>query len=220
MTPATAASTPAPAQTGSREVDPARVAEWLKAGECTLIDVREADEFARERVAEAKLLPLSRFDPAAIEGQRAEAATNRVVLMCKSGRRSGDALRHCLANRTATGHLEVLVMSGGIEAWKARGLPTVPVSTRGGSRSIGLGVLQQTQVAIGLLTLTGMAIGTFLHPVGYLLPVITGCGLIMAGTTGLCPLATLIGSTPWNRTAREAARTDSCCAPDSQPPRS
>ncbi len=219
MTPANASRTPAPSQPGSRDVDPARVAEWLKAGECTLIDVREADEFARERVAEAKLLPLSRFDPAAIESQRAGVASSRVVLMCKSGRRSGDALRHCLANRAATGHLEVLAMAGGIEAWKARGLPTVPDSKRGSSRSTGLGVLQQTQVAIGLLTLAGMAIGTFVHPAGYALPLITGCGLIMAGTTGFCPLATLIGCMPWNRTAGQDARTDSCCTASSQPPR-
>ena len=44
-----------------KTIAPAEVAEQMKNG-AVLIDVREADEHARERIAGARLHPLSRLD--------------------------------------------------------------------------------------------------------------------------------------------------------------
>ncbi len=68
--------------------------------------------------------------------------------------------------------------------------------------------MQQTQLTIGLVTLIGLGLGTFVHPAGSLLSVAMGCGLVMAGLTGSCPLANVIARMPWNRQAPTA--TCSC----------
>jgi rhodanese-related sulfurtransferase len=188
----------------SSEVDPRQIQAWLDAGVCLLVDVREPDEFGREHVEQARNLPLSRFDPSQIRPERDQ----RVVLMCRSGRRSGDALHRCLSGNQAAGARSpgaLVSMAGGIEAWKSAGLP---VAT---DRSVPkLGVIQQTQLVIGCLALVGLAIGYWVHPAGLLLPAFMGCGLIVAGFTGLCPLADAIAKLPWNR--RSAA---TCCTTDS-----
>jgi len=41
---------------------PQEVQRWMTSGEAVLIDVREPDEFAREHIPGAMLVPLSRFD--------------------------------------------------------------------------------------------------------------------------------------------------------------
>jgi rhodanese-related sulfurtransferase len=51
-------------------VDAGTVQAWLDKGEALLIDVREPDEHARERIAGARLLPLSRFEPQRLAGER------------------------------------------------------------------------------------------------------------------------------------------------------
>ena len=182
------------------EIQPRDVQSGLAGGTCVLLDVREPDEFAREHVSGAVLMPLSRFDPRQIK----PAQGQRVVLMCRSGRRSGDALRRC--HDLAT-HCEVVSMAGGIDAWKSAGLP---VSTR--AKAPRLGVLQQTQATIGLLTLAGVALAYWVHPAGLLLSAFMGCGLVLAGLTGLCPLASAIACLPWNRHATQGNCSGGNCA--------
>ena len=176
------------------ETDPATIARWMKSGECTLIDVREPDEHARERINGARLSPLSTFAPAAL----ATATGKRVVFHCKSGRRSADAAQQASAFIPAG--VEVHSMKGGIEAWKAANLP-IAINTKAPRMS----VMRQVQLTIGLGILTGLAIGYFAHPLGYLLSAFMACGLVMAGLTGACPLAAAIAKLPWNRTATTGA---------------
>ena len=190
MSTKTSTATPAAgASTASiREIDPATVRAWLAEGRCLLVDVREEDEHRRERIAGAALHPLSRFDPSALQPGRGQA----LVLQCRSGRRSADAAKQALG--TLGGRVEIYNLTGGIEAWKRASLPVE--TNRQAPR---LGVLQQTQFAIGSMVLGGLAIGWFAHPVGYLLSAFMGVGLLFAALTGICPLAGLIARMPWNR---------------------
>lgn len=183
------------------EVDARTVHQWHTAGNCIIVDVREPDEHAREHIPGSRLLPLSRFDPALIEARPGQ----RVVLHCRSGRRSAEAARSASV-LTARG-VTVVCLRDGIEGWKAATLPVTVDRTR--SR---LGVLQQTQLTIGLGVLTGLALGYFLHPAGFLLSALFGGGLTMAGLTGACPLAGAIARLPWNR-----ACTDGQCRPNRAP---
>jgi rhodanese-related sulfurtransferase len=100
-------------------VDPAQVRRWLEAGTAVLVDVREPDEHAAERIAGAVSLPLSVFDPTMVprpvEGQM-------LVFHCRSGVRCGAAAERMLAAGW-TG--EIHRMQGGILGWKASGGPTV-----------------------------------------------------------------------------------------------
>jgi rhodanese-related sulfurtransferase len=109
-----------PDQSGSepsvRDLTPQDVERGLAEGRMVLVDVREPNETAIERFPGAVLLPLSVFDPAAIEVPQGRA----VVFACRSGRRSVTASLAAQEQGFAYGsHL-----AGGILAWKAAGLPT------------------------------------------------------------------------------------------------
>ncbi len=83
-------------------------------GEAVLVDVREAAEFAAERIAGAVNRPLSAFDPMALP-----AKAERVILHCGVGKRSAMAMEAARrAGVQVAGHV-----AGGLMAWKAAGLP-------------------------------------------------------------------------------------------------
>lgn len=176
-------------------VEPATAQRWLAAGEAILVDVREPDEFAREHIAGAKLVPLSRFNLEEVTARQGQ----RVVMHCRSGRRSLDACR--LAAVLADRGVQIHSLIGGIEGWKAAGLPV-----RASSRTPGLSVMRQVQLVIGLGTLAGSALAWFVDPMFIALPAFFGLGLAIAGATGTCGLATLLSRMPWNRIGGNASQ--------------
>jgi len=72
------------------------------------------DEHARERIDGAQLVPMSRFDPGAIRCERGQ----KVILYCRSGRRSLEAVR---TMRAHDDDIEAVSMRGGIIDWKKCG---------------------------------------------------------------------------------------------------
>ncbi len=192
--------------TGFREASPAQVKQWLDSGACLLVDVREPDEHARERIAKARLNPLSRFDASCVHSLAPLAAgssTTRIVFHCKAGRRSADAASRAAA--TAAQGVEIYSLAGGLDAWKLASLP-VQVD-RATPR---LSVMQQTQLVIGLCTLIGSALAYFSHPAFAAIPAFFGAGLAFAGATGTCGLALLLGKMPWNRAFAPQCSSGSC----------
>lgn len=82
-----------------------------------LLDVREAEEFARGHVAQAKNIPF-----AGLAGRFGELGTNKskpVIVVCERGSRSGKAA----AQLRAQGFAEVYTLAGGMQAWQQAGLP-------------------------------------------------------------------------------------------------
>lgn len=177
-------------QAAFTEIDAPTAQRMLQAGECLLIDVREPDEHAAERIDGAKLVPLSRLK--IDELARAATSTKTVVVHCKGGKRSADACR--LAEPLTQRGIRLHSMAGGIEAWKRHGQPV----TRGEIKT-GISVMRQVQLTIGALTLTGSALAWFLHPAFVVIPAFFGAGLIFAGASGTCALATVISKLPWNK---------------------
>lgn len=100
-----------------RELTAAELHQGLQDSTILLVDVREAAEYAAERIHGAVLVPLSSFDPANLP-----VDPNRtVVLQCRSGQRSAMAVARCRqAGVPVDTHLR-----GGLMAWKAARLPTV-----------------------------------------------------------------------------------------------
>ena len=78
-----------------------------------LIDIREQNEYAAENIPGARNHPLSRM------GVPLNDAPPVIVFHCKSGARTRMNER-ALANCTDA---ETYILDGGIEAWKAAGLP-------------------------------------------------------------------------------------------------
>ena len=62
-----------------------------------------------------------------------------------------------------------------------------------------LPVDRQVQLIAGLMVLTGVALGTLIHPWFLAIAAFFGAGLIFAGVTGTCGLALLLMKLPWNR---------------------
>jgi rhodanese-related sulfurtransferase len=105
------------------DATPEQVHAWLGTGEILLVDVREVNEYAAERIHGALLYPLSTFDPQALprEGRK-------LVLHCAGGVRSVKAAHKLL--ESGFGH--VTHLAGGLQAWKAAGLPTVRIDPQSG----------------------------------------------------------------------------------------
>ncbi len=182
------------------EVTPEEVRDMLAKGECVLLDVREPDEHARERIEGATLAPLSAFAPDAVCSATREG--KRLVVHCRSGRRSADAAR-MLAPHAAGKGVPVASLAGGIEAWKRANLPV-----RVNERVSAISVMRQVQLVIGLGVLAGSALAWFVHPAFVAIPAFFGAGLTFAGATGTCALASLLAAMPWNKGAK--ASGDSC----------
>jgi len=103
---------------------PRDVARWLAERAILLIDVREPDEYAVERIHGALLCPLSSFDPRALP----DPGDRKVVFQCGSGMRSAKAMAACAdAGVDFAGH-----MAGGIQAWKRAGLPVIATDPASG----------------------------------------------------------------------------------------
>lgn len=91
----------------------------LANGSILLVDVREAEEYAAGHIAGALFNPLSHFDPAKLP---VAGAGQKVVIYCRSGRRSVTAMEHArlAGRRDANTHF-----GGGIIGWLDAGLPVV-----------------------------------------------------------------------------------------------
>jgi len=105
-----------PGRQNVRDLRPEEVARGIAAGTVLLIDVREPSELEIERYPEAVCLPMSQFDPAAIPDPQGR----QVVFACRSGNRSVTA--SLIAQ--AAGFAYDAHLAGGMQAWKAVGLPT------------------------------------------------------------------------------------------------
>lgn len=98
-----------------RDLTPQEVAAGLETGSILLIDVREPQETAMERIPGSVLLPLSRFDPGDIPDPQGRA----VVFTCAAGIRSLRAAEAALA----VGYPYDAHLAGGLKSWKAAGFP-------------------------------------------------------------------------------------------------
>lgn len=59
-------------------------------------------------------------------------------------------------------------------------------------------VMRQTQVLIGVALLGGVAAAYFVNMAWALATVVIGAGLVYAGASGSCLMASLIARAPWN----------------------
>lgn len=107
-----------------QDLTPGEAVLAINAG-APVIDVREPQEFAGGAIAGAINVPLGQIQQQGIAALRSagidtDAAT--LVLVCRSGARSGSA---CLTLRGALGE-RAKNLAGGVMAWGSRGLPLTP----------------------------------------------------------------------------------------------
>jgi rhodanese-related sulfurtransferase len=183
---------------GSSSVSPAQAAHLLQLGQANMVDVREVDEHRREHVAGAALHPSSMFS---VTGFPAATPGRRTLVLCRSGGRAGKVV----AALQAAGRQDVAVIEGGITAWRASGLPVVT------DVSAPMPIVRQVMITVGVLVLACTALAAtvspwFLAAIGFI-----GAGLVFAGATGICAMATVLAKMPWNRApARPVGAASSC----------
>jgi rhodanese-related sulfurtransferase len=152
-----------------------------------LVDIREADEHARERIPGAHHLALSCLDEADLAVHQGKP----VIFHCRSGARTRTNA-DLLAGR-AGGRCEAYVIEGGLDAWRQAGLPVAI------NRRAPLELQRQVQIGAGSLAFVGTLLGLTVSPWFFGVPLFVGGGLMVAGITGFCGMAKLLMHAPWNR---------------------
>lgn len=157
-----------------------------------LVDIREADERAREQVPGARHMALSTLEDADLALHDGKP----VIFHCRSGARTA-AHAPRLAEKVGS-ECEAYIVEGGIDAWKMAGLPVVT------DRRQPIELQRQVQIGAGSLAFLGTVLGVSLSPWFLIVPGFVGAGLLMAGVTGFCGMAQMLMRAPWNRAAYAA----------------
>ncbi|WP_199554482.1 rhodanese family protein [Sandaracinobacteroides hominis] len=150
----------------------------------TLIDIRGADEFAREHVPGSLNIPQEQLETARLPA-------GPLVFTCRSGARTGG----CATRIAAAAGPRARILEGGLSAWAAAGGPVVA------DRSQPIPIMRQVQIAAGALILAGVILSVTVNPAFLGLSAFVGAGLTFAGVTGWCGMAHLLALMPWNKAA-------------------
>lgn len=168
-----------------KTIDAKTAHDWMGQGRAVLIDVRETDEYIKEHVPGAHLVPLSGFNAEDFPKEHDKIA----VFHCRSGGRTEAAAPQILQ----TGFAEVYQLAGGLQGWREAGLP---VNENAGAP---ISIMRQVQIAAGSLVLLGIVLAVLVNPWFMALSAFVGAGLAQAGITGTCAMAGLLKHMPWNR---------------------
>ena len=158
-------------------------AERLIASGAKLIDIRDADEHARERIGGAASHPLAQIE-------QFTPCTGSVIFHCRTGMRTQNNAARLAA---AAGGSPCYVLAGGIDAWRSSGRTTLV------DKRQPVEIMRQVQMVAGGLVLLGVVLGLLVTPILFGLSAFVGAGLMMAGATGWCGMAKLLQQLPWNR---------------------
>ncbi|WP_310533900.1 rhodanese family protein [Novosphingobium sp.] len=169
------------------KLSPGEVQARIASGRAVLVDIREADEFARAHVPGAQSQPLSAWEQAHLTVDPAAD----VIFTCRTGMRTAGACDRLAARVQG----EAFVLDGGLDAWAKAGLPVAE------DRKAPMEINRQVQITAGLLILTGVVLGFLVSPVWFGLSGFAGAGLIFSGLSGTCAMARVLMAMPWNKRA-------------------
>lgn len=166
-------------------LSPEEARRRISGGTAVLVDIREADEFARRHVAGAVSQPLSRLEAAHLSVDPGRD----VIFTCRSGMRTAGACDRLAARVSGP----AFVLEGGVDAWDKAGLPLAT------DANAPLEIMRQVQIGAGSMVLAGVLLGLTVNPLWFGLAAFMGAGLTFAGATGFCGMARLLMLAPWNR---------------------
>jgi len=172
-----------------------------------IIDVRERDEFNAEHVENSINVPLSEFNSMA-PGVVNNLKDRELVIMCRSGKRAGLACD--ILQKMDVSELKYDRFNGGIIEWKNQGKNTVAAAASH------MPILRQVQLIGGSMALVGALLGLLVNPMFSILALMVGAGMIHAGASGNCAMATWLQHAPWNK-SHENLKEEVCVAKTGQP---
>lgn len=172
-----------------KSISPEAARQLMQEG-AVLVDIRAADEHAREHISEARHMPVDQIT----SQQQPFGDARAVIYHCRGGHRTqanAARLASCVS-------CDAYMLEGGLDAWKKAGLQV----------EVGFGqpleLQRQVQIGAGSLILLGVVLGYTLSPVLFLISGFVGAGLVFAGVSGFCGLARLLALMPWNRRSAPA----------------
>lgn len=168
---------------------PSELRSWISDGSAVMIDVRESGEFLGENIKGSISHPLSRLNAEHLSKHRAD----RIVLICASGARARKAGK----TLTKAGLDRVWYIEGGLDALKRAAFDVHK------SKNAPISIMRQVQMIAGGLSLTGVILGYTIHPGFYAISAIVGSGLLFAGASGTCMMASVLAHLPYNRYSNE-----------------
>jgi rhodanese-related sulfurtransferase len=175
------------------KIHPNELNEKMGQGELQLIDVRTPMEYEELHIEGSKLMPLDRLDPEKVK------SGGPCVVICRTGKRAEQARERL----QAAGCESVAVLDGGVTAWEQAGHPL----KRG---KAGVSLERQVRIAAGLMVLTSVILGTWVHPYYYGIAGFVGAGLTFAGITDWCGMGILLAKAPWNQRNTSSCGKQSC----------
>ena len=100
-----------------KKASPQQVTLLINRAKATIVDVRDAAEFGAGHLPDARNIPLGEL--AKRIGELEKFKNRTAVVVCQKGTRAGSAATIL----EKAGFADVVVLDGGIEAWKTQGLP-------------------------------------------------------------------------------------------------
>ena len=173
--------------TASRAIDASTLRAWLEdEASVHVVDVRTPAEFESAHIPGSYNVPLDMLDE-----HRADLChlTERVVLVCRSGNRAGQAERKL----AEVGPPNIAVLEGGMIAWEQAGGEV----RRGHQR---WDLERQVRLVAGSLVLAGVLGSVAFKPAKWLAGAV-GAGLTVAALTNTCAMGKLLSKVPYNRGA-------------------
>ncbi len=166
----------------TRTISAEEVTRQVAAG-AVLIDIREADEHRRERIAGAVNCPLSSLGQAPLTSEA-------VIFHCASGARTQSSYNRLA--EFAEGR-DWSILEGGLAGWKKSGLAVAKTD------KAPIELQRQVMIVAGSLVLIGTFLAALVSPGFIAIPMFVGAGLLFAGVSGFCGMARLLMNAPWNR---------------------
>ncbi len=103
------------------KIGPEQLKDWLENDQVLLIDVREPWENQNARIEGSILVPLNSVSL----DKLSEVGNKKIVVYCKSGRRSEIACQELLDHNFG---LEIYNLEGGIDSWMKKGYKVLRAS--------------------------------------------------------------------------------------------
>lgn len=150
-----------------------------------IVDVRTRDEFMRQHIPYSINIPLDELGQSLSKVKEIEGSSGQpVILTCQSGKRAEQA-----ADIFEQVGLNFCLLEGSLVGWKTSGKAL-------NSLQGGICIMRQVQLIVGSMVLTGFFVKSL-----WWLTVMAGVGMLMAGVTNTCMMASILGKMPWNQEA-------------------
>lgn len=161
------------------------VKAWMDSGkDFVYIDVRTPAEFKSEHIDKFTNIPLDQLEHYFQNTDKDKT----YILSCGSGMRSSQACKK-ISNFSPN----IYNLAGGLSAWKQAHYPTI----KGSSSSIS--IMRQVQIVVGSGVLIGALLAHYQDPRFIWLSAFFGAGLLFAGLSNTCAMASLLSKMPWNQ---------------------